>query len=170
MASCQGHDSDRPLASGGTTEHDELRRYNRARECKLDMLVSDSLPHVSVIRPSYTRAVFFRARLWRLSGHLDSTFHFALASGPWVRVAALLLLPYLQSVWAGFRIHVQGMTLAAADRYWPVIVRVHRREGKGMHSAPGLRHLLRKGRGLFDRHRHLMRLWRERWRSPDRVL
>jgi len=134
------------------------------------MPVSDSLPLVSVIRQSYNRAVFFGAHLWRLFGPLDPTFHFALAFGPWVRIAARSPLQHLQHVWAGFRIHVQGMTLAAADRYWPEIVRVHRREGRGIHSALGPRHLLRNGRGLFDPYRHPLRLWRERWRSPDRVL
>lgn len=115
------------------------------------------------------QAAFFRASLWRLVGPLDPTFFFAMDYDLWVRIASLTPLKYSERVWAGFRIHEQGKTLAAAERCWPEMLRVHRREGGGRLSVIGLKYLLRQALGPLARYRLPLRLWLQRRKSPDRV-
>ena len=75
------------------------------------------------------QAAFFRASPWRVVGPLDPSLYFAMDYDLWVRIAALSPIRYVKRPWVGFRIHEQAKTLAAADRYWPEMMRVHRREG-----------------------------------------
>jgi len=77
------------------------------------------------------QAAFFRARLWRMLGPLDPTFFFAMDYDLWVRIASVTPLRYHPRRWAEFRLHQDAKTLAAGDRCWPEMIRVHRRLGGG---------------------------------------
>ena len=71
------------------------------------------------------QASFFRAELWRKVGPLDVSFYFAMDYDLWVRLAALAPLVYVPQLWAAFRLHGEGKSIAADDRCWPEMLRVH---------------------------------------------
>lgn len=75
------------------------------------------------------QAAFFRADLWREVGPLDPSFYFAMDYDLWVRLAARAPVRYTPQTWANFRLHSSGKTIAADDRCWPEMIRVHRRDG-----------------------------------------
>lgn len=91
------------------------------------------------------QASFFRADLWRKVGPLDPSFYFAMDYDLWVRLAKEAPLIYQPGrVWASFRLHGDAKTIAADDRCWPEMLRVHYREG-GHRLAPiVLKYQLRK--------------------------
>ncbi|HNS36625.1 MAG TPA: hypothetical protein PKM01_02510, partial [Anaerolineaceae bacterium] len=79
---------------------------------------------------------FFRGDLWRAIGPLDPSFYFAMDYDLWVRLAKRGPLVYLPGqVWANFRLHSGAKTIAADDRCWPEMLRVHYRDG-GSRLAP----------------------------------
>jgi glycosyltransferase involved in cell wall biosynthesis len=91
------------------------------------------------------QAVFFRADLWKKVRPLDSTFFFAMDYDLWVRLSALASLVYYpHKIWANFRLHADGKTVAADDRCWPEMLRVHRREGGSWFSIIQMKYYLRK--------------------------
>lgn len=75
------------------------------------------------------QASFFRASLWRQVGPLDPSFYFAMDYDLWVRLARLAPLVYTPRLWANFRLHASGKSVASDDRCWPEMLRVHYREG-----------------------------------------
>lgn len=75
------------------------------------------------------QAAFFRGDLWRRVGPLDPSFFFAMDYDLWVRLASLAPLKYHPRPWANFRLHGEAKSVAADDRCWPEMIRVHRREG-----------------------------------------
>jgi glycosyltransferase involved in cell wall biosynthesis len=75
------------------------------------------------------QAAFFRASLWRQVGPLDPSFYFAMDYDLWVRLARLAPLVYTPRLWANFRLHASGKSVASGDRCWPEMLRVHYREG-----------------------------------------
>ena len=82
------------------------------------------------------QATFFRGDLWRAIGPLDPSFYFAMDYDLWVRLAKRGPLIYLPGqVWANFRLHSGAKTIAADDRCWPEMPRVHYRDG-GSRLAP----------------------------------
>ncbi|MCZ2145175.1 MAG: glycosyltransferase [Anaerolineales bacterium] len=81
------------------------------------------------------QAAFFRADLWRQVGPLDPTFYFAMDYDLWVRLAAKAPLVYVPELWAAFRLHGDAKSIAADDRCWPEMLRVHYRDG-GSKCAP----------------------------------
>lgn len=81
------------------------------------------------------QAAFFRAELWRRVGPLDPTFYFAMDYDLWVRLAAQAPMVYYPRLWANFRLHGEAKTIAADDRCWPEMLRVHYRDG-GSWFAP----------------------------------
>lgn len=82
------------------------------------------------------QTMFFRAELWKQVGPLDPSFYFAMDYDLWTRIAARAELRYLAGqTWANFRIHASGKTVAADDRCWPEMLRVHYRDG-GSFFAP----------------------------------
>jgi len=113
------------------------------------------------------QAAFFRASLWRLVGPLDPTFYFAMDYDLWVRIAVLSPLRHVRQVWAGFRLHGQAKTVAAAARCWPEMWRVHRREGGSALSVFGAKYALRQLVEPLMPLRLRYRLWRER-KMPSR--
>ena len=82
------------------------------------------------------QATFFRADLWRQVGPLDPDFYFAMDYDLWTRLARLAPFAYLPGqTWANFRLHSSGKTIAADDRCWPEMLKVHYRDG-GSFFAP----------------------------------
>lgn len=82
------------------------------------------------------QATFFRADLWQQVGPLDPDFYFAMDYDLWVRLAKQAPLAYLPGpVWANFRLHSNAKTIAADDRCWPEMLKVHYRDG-GSFFAP----------------------------------
>jgi glycosyltransferase involved in cell wall biosynthesis len=78
------------------------------------------------------QAAFWRAGLWRQVGPLDPSFYFAMDYDLWVRLARISEIRYVPGqVWANFRLHGDAKTIAADERCWPEMLRVHRREGGG---------------------------------------
>jgi len=81
------------------------------------------------------QTMFFRAELWKQVGPLDPSFYFAMDYDLWIRLAARTELKYVHQTWANFRLHTSGKTIAADDRCWPEMMRVHYRDG-GSFFAP----------------------------------
>ena len=91
------------------------------------------------------QTMFFRADLWKQVGPLDPSFYFAMDYDLWTRIAARAELKYLPGeVWANFRLHTSGKTIAADDRCWPEMVRVHYRDGGSFLSVIVAKYYLRK--------------------------
>jgi len=91
------------------------------------------------------QAAFFPARLWRQVGPLDPSFYFAMDYDLWVRLAAQGPVVYLPGrVWANFRLHGSAKTVAADDRCWPEMLRVHYREGGSRFSVIVAKYWLRR--------------------------
>lgn len=91
------------------------------------------------------QTMFFRADLWRQVGPLDPSFYFAMDYDLWTRIAARSQLKYLPGqTWANFRLHTTGKTIAADDRCWPEMVRVHYRDGGSFFSVIVAKYYIRK--------------------------
>ena len=90
-------------------------------------------------------AAFFRTDLWKKVGPLDPSFYFAMDYDLWVRLAGVSDLQYLPGqVWANFRLHSSGKTMAADERCWPEMLRVHYRDGGKRISLIVLKYRLRR--------------------------
>ncbi len=87
---------------------------------------------------------FFRAGLWQKVGPLDPSFYFAMDFDLWVRLAEQAPLHYYPKMWANFRLHSGAKTIAADDRCWPEMLRVHRRLGGAPLAPIVLKYYLRK--------------------------
>jgi len=91
------------------------------------------------------QTVFFRTELWHAVGPLDPSFFFAMDYDLWVRIASRAAIKYLPGqTWANFRIHASGKTIAADDRCWPEMLRVHYRDGGGFFSVIVAKYYIRK--------------------------
>ena len=63
----------------------------------------------------------------------------------WVRIASRSQIKYLPGqTWANFRIHTSGKTIAADDRCWPEMLRVHYRDGGSFFSVIVAKYYIRK--------------------------
>jgi glycosyltransferase involved in cell wall biosynthesis len=109
------------------------------------------------------QAAFFRAKLWRMTGPLDPSFYFAMDYDLWVRIAALTPIRYHPRGWAAFRLHGEAKSLAAAERCWPEMMRVHHRLGGGRFSVIHAKYLLRKVLEPILPLRLHARLWMQQW-------
>ncbi|MFN3742304.1 MAG: glycosyltransferase family 2 protein [Anaerolineales bacterium] len=95
------------------------------------------------------QAAFFRASSWKEVGPLDPSFYFAMDYDLWVRIAARAPIVYVPQTWANFRLHLQGKTIAADDRCWPEMLRVHFREGGSLFSVIVAKYLIRRAIAPF---------------------
>lgn len=90
------------------------------------------------------QTMFFRASLWKEVGPLDPSFYFAMDYDLWTRIARRAPLVYVSQTWANFRLHTSGKTIAADDRCWPEMIRVHYRDGGGFFSVIVAKYYIRK--------------------------
>ena len=90
------------------------------------------------------QTMFFRAELWKQVGPLDPSFYFAMDYDLWTRISARAELKYVPQTWANFRLHTSGKTIAADDRCWPEMVRVHYRDGGSFFSVIVAKYYVRK--------------------------
>ena len=90
------------------------------------------------------QTMFFRAALWKQVGPLDASFYFAMDYDLWTRLAARTELKYVPETWANFRLHTTGKTIAADDRCWPEMIRVHYRDGGSFFSPIVAKYYIRK--------------------------
>lgn len=90
------------------------------------------------------QAAFFRASFWRKVGPLDPSFYFAMDYDLWVRIAAIAPIRYMPEIWANFRLHTGGKTIADDDRCWPEMLRVHFRDGGRWLSIITMKYIIRK--------------------------
>ena len=91
------------------------------------------------------QTMFFRAELWHAVGPLDPSFYFAMDYDLWTRITALTEIKYLAGqIWANFRLHTSGKSIAADDRCWPEMLRVHYRDGGSFFSVIVAKYYLRK--------------------------
>jgi glycosyltransferase involved in cell wall biosynthesis len=90
------------------------------------------------------QASFWRADLWRKVGPLDPSFYFAMDYDLWVRLAAQAPMQYVPRLWANFRLHTQGKTIAADERCWPEMLKVHYRDGGSWFSIIQAKYVIRK--------------------------
>ena len=91
------------------------------------------------------QTMFFRAKYWKQLGPLDPSFYFAMDYDLWTRIAAHAPLKYIPGqTWSNFRLHTSGKTVAADDRCWPEMLRVHYRDGGGFFSVIVTKYYLRK--------------------------
>jgi glycosyltransferase involved in cell wall biosynthesis len=99
------------------------------------------------------QASFFRKALWDRVGPLDDSFFFAMDYDLWTRLAAVSELKYLPRTWANFRLHADAKTIAADDRCWPEMLRVHYRGGGSRFAPIVLKYQVRKLAAPFIRWR-----------------
>jgi len=104
------------------------------------------------------QASFWRADLWKKVGPLDPSFYFAMDYDLWVRLAALAPMRYTHRLWANFRLHSQGKTVAADERCWPEMLKIHYRDGGSWFSIIQAKYYLRKALGPIWRKRMQLRL------------
>jgi glycosyltransferase involved in cell wall biosynthesis len=90
------------------------------------------------------QASFLRADLWKKVGPLDPSFYFAMDYDLWVRLARLASLEYVPHLWANFRLHSTGKTVAADERCWPEMLKVHYRDGGTWLSIIVAKYFIRK--------------------------
>lgn len=91
------------------------------------------------------QAAFWRANLWKQVGPLDPDFYFAMDYDLWVRLARIAEIKYCPGkVWANFRLHDDAKTIAADERCWPEMLRIHRRDGGSRLSWIYLRYFTRR--------------------------
>jgi len=81
------------------------------------------------------QASFFTAAGWKAVAPLDQSFYFAMDYDLWVRLAQIGPIVYHPRLWANFRLHQDAKTIAADERCWPEMLRVHYRDG-GSRVAP----------------------------------
>ncbi|MBN2115869.1 MAG: glycosyltransferase [Anaerolineales bacterium] len=100
------------------------------------------------LRRGFTRipqqTMFFRAELWKRLGPLDPSFYFAMDYDLWTRIARHTEVKYVPQTWANFRLHTSGKSIAADDRCWPEMLRVHYRDGGSFFSILVAKYYLRK--------------------------
>ncbi|MBC8332756.1 MAG: glycosyltransferase [Anaerolineae bacterium] len=91
------------------------------------------------------QAAFWRGDLWQQVGPLDESFYFAMDYDLWVRLAGVSEICYKPGrVWANFRLHDNAKTIAADERCWPEMLRIHRRDGGSLLSWIYLRYYARR--------------------------
>jgi len=90
------------------------------------------------------QTMFFRASLWKEVGPLDPSFYFAMDYDLWTRITRRAPIAYVSQTWANFRLHTSGKTIAADDRCWPEMLRVHYRDGGGFFSIIVAKYYIRK--------------------------
>jgi len=91
------------------------------------------------------QAAFFLAEAWKQVGPLDPSFFFAMDYDLWTRLAKFGQLQYIDAEpWAAFRLHGDSKSIAADDRCWPEMLKVHYRDGGKAISPIVVKYWVRK--------------------------
>ena len=91
------------------------------------------------------QAAFFLAEAWKRVGPLDPSFFFAMDYDLWTRLAKLGPVQYINAEpWAAFRLHGDSKSIAADDRCWPEMLKVHYRDGGKVLSPIVAKYWIRK--------------------------
>lgn len=91
------------------------------------------------------QAFFFRRELWEKVSPLDDSIFFAMDYDLWLRLANLAPFRYIPGkVWANFRLHADAKTVAADDRCWQDMLKIHLRNGGSKFSVLYVKYLIRK--------------------------
>ena len=91
------------------------------------------------------QTMFFRVGLWHTVGPLDPSFYFAMDYDLWTRIASRSQMKYMPGqTWANFRMHTSGKSIAADDRCWPEMLRIHYRDGGSKFSVIVAKYYIRK--------------------------
>jgi glycosyltransferase involved in cell wall biosynthesis len=91
------------------------------------------------------QASFFLTEAWKQIGPLDPSFFFAMDYDLWTRLTSLGPLQYINTEpWAAFRLHGDSKSIAADDRCWPEMLKVHYRDGGKALSPMVAKYWLRK--------------------------
>lgn len=78
------------------------------------------------------QTTFIRANIWQKAGGIDPAFYFAMDFDLWVRLSKIAPIQYVPQLWAAFRLHEAGKSVAHDDRCYPEMLQVRKRElGKG---------------------------------------
>lgn len=115
---------------------DVIGRFNSAQTSY--QLLRQGYVHI----PQQT--MFIRSKLWEQFGPLDPSFYFAMDYDLWTRIAAHTKIKYVPQTWANFRLHTSGKTIAADDRCWPEMIRIHYRDGGSFFSIIVAKYYIRK--------------------------
>jgi glycosyltransferase involved in cell wall biosynthesis len=75
------------------------------------------------------QAAFWRTELWQRVAPLDFSIYFAMDYDLWLRLAKISKIVYIPKLWANFRLHGDGKTIAEDDRCWPDMLKIHFRDG-----------------------------------------
>ncbi len=86
---------------------------------------------------------FFRADLYRQVGPLSNEL-FVFDYDLWVKLAKIAPIVYLPRLWADFRLHESGKSVANDDRFYPDMLKIQAREGGKWLSALRLRWYARR--------------------------
>jgi glycosyltransferase involved in cell wall biosynthesis len=87
---------------------------------------------------------FFRADLYRQVGPLSLELFFSFDYDLWVKLAKVSEVRYLPRLWADFRLHEAGKSVANDDRCYPDMIRVVERETGRKFTSLQLRYWARK--------------------------
>ena len=88
---------------------------------------------------------FWKGDLWRKLGPLDPAFHYAMDYDLWVRFTADgAVIRYTPQLWANFRIHLEGKTVATTNGCWPEMLKVYRRMGRSWIGILPAKYVLRR--------------------------
>ncbi len=90
------------------------------------------------------QASFWRAELWHQLAPLDESIYFAMDYDLWLRIAKISKIVYTPQLWANFRLHGGAKTIAADDRCWPDMLKIHYRNGGKLVSPIVAKYWLRK--------------------------
>ncbi len=90
------------------------------------------------------QTAFFRASAWNQVAPLDPTFQFAMDYDLWVRLVKLAPFVYIPALWANFRLHGGGKSVAMDERCYPEMIRVYQRERGSRLSLLKFRWYLRR--------------------------
>jgi glycosyltransferase involved in cell wall biosynthesis len=91
------------------------------------------------------QAAFFLAKAWKQVEPLDLAFFFAMDYDLWTRLAGIGPLQYIDAEpWAAFRLHGDSKSIAADDRCWPEMLKVHYRDGGKVLSPIVAKYWVRK--------------------------
>lgn len=141
--------------------------YGKANYVDVDGNSIGSFPSaqtsLGLLRQGYVhipqQAAFFQARLWGEAGPLDPSLYFAMDYELWLGIAQRARIKFVPQVWANFRLHDDAKTIAADERCWPEMLRIHYRNGGSFFSVIQAKYYARKlvGPMLRWRRRRLLR-------------